>query len=539
MRPRTHEVFIVATMINCPYCGKLTDPQLDSCVHCGGFLKKQSARPQRKSSAPSQTCPSCGALVRDGDIICVACGTNLLTGQKIAEERKKTVETRSPTTLIVSIVAAAVIVLLGGIVIFLLTRDPVARAQKLSAAGRTTEALSILETHLAKKPEDPRAQFELGKLHWSIGDYDPAAKAFTEANRLDPKNREAGIYAVLSHAENKTGAGRSSQIAVLENMVKQDPADAEAQYLLGLARGASGDYVGQVDALQQASRSSGATAALQEALGVGLALDKQYPAAESELQAALKASPGDGDVLAALGTLSSLRGDDQAAGEYLRGAVKAQSIVGQEALTRLGLLAIEEGKYPEARELLGQALQARADDRVAQYFRAVCLARMRATEQAIAAFEEISAGQGPFAAKASIHLARLYLAQQTPDRGLEAINRITASLDGTAGAELETVRGRIHQAMGEIESAQDAFRKAGQMDASYPPVHLENGILQVSRGNVAEGIRELERYLELVNPEDPESGAKEVQGLINQLKQSAQAPAGATAASRETQGGVS
>jgi len=67
-------------MSNCPYCGKLTDPNLDNCVHCGGFMKKQDAgKPMPKSEATSQTCPSCRALVREGDIICVACGTNLLT----------------------------------------------------------------------------------------------------------------------------------------------------------------------------------------------------------------------------------------------------------------------------------------------------------------------------------------------------------------------------------------------------------------------------------------------------------------------------
>ena len=25
-------------MKNCPYCGKLTDPKLDNCVHCGAAL---------------------------------------------------------------------------------------------------------------------------------------------------------------------------------------------------------------------------------------------------------------------------------------------------------------------------------------------------------------------------------------------------------------------------------------------------------------------------------------------------------------------
>lgn len=523
----------MATMINCPYCGKLTDPQLDSCVHCGGFLKKQGGGPQRKTSGASQTCPSCGALVRDGDIICVACGTNLLTGQKIAEERKKVVaaEPRNPVTMIIAVIAAVIIVILGIVAIVLLTRDPVARAQKLDAAGRSTEAISLLEVHVSKKPDDARAQFALGRLFYGMGNYQPAAQAFEAALQADPTNRQAGLYAVMSYGELGGDASRGEQIQVLESMVEHDPTDAEALHLLGLARGTQGDYLGQVDALRRSLEFAPTDPDLAADLGLGLALDKQYPDAEQQLKSALSANPGGGDILAALGHLSGLRGNDAEAAEQLRTAIQQGTALENESLTRLGLLALKDGKMPEARVFFSQARENGADDPVTVYFHAVCLADQGLTPGASEAFDELSRGSSPFATKAAVQLARIRLENQEPDRALEALNRVSVNLEGTACAEFQTVRGRVLVALGDTETAMDAFRAAGKCDPNYPPVHLENGLLQVQRGNISEGVRELQRYLDLVDPEDPGVGASAVQGLIEQLKQSGQSETTATSAS--------
>lgn len=533
----------MATMINCPYCGKLTDPQLDSCVHCGGFLKKQSGGPQRKTSAASQTCPSCGALVRDGDIICVACGTNLLTGQKIAEERKKAVtsESRNPMTMIISVIAVVLIVLLGIIAIIYFTRDPVARAQKLDSAGRTTEAISLLEVHVSKKPEDSRAQFALGRLYFGMGDFQPAAQAFEAALETDLDNRQAGMFAIISYGELGGDANRNSQIIVLERMTQHDPSDAEALHILGLARGTLGDHLGQVDALKRSAEFAPTDPELEADLGVGLALDKQYPVAEEQLRSALANNPDNGDILAAMGHLSGLRGNEAEASDQLRAAVNEGTSLENEALTRLGLLSMKQGKMPEARVFFSQAKDNGADDPVANYFHAICLAEQGLSSGAIEAFEILSQSSNPFATKAAVQLARIQMQNQEPDRALEALNRVTVNLEGTDCAEFQTVRGRVFVALADVDSAMEAFRTAGKCDPNYPPVHLENGLLQVQRGNLSEGIRELQRYLDLVDTDDPGAGVSEVQGLVDQLKQSAQSETPATSASVSpgTEGGLS
>ena len=75
-------------MIKCPFCGGLADAASDNCIHCGGPLKSRAVQPGAGKTA-AVLCPACGAGVGPGDIVCVKCGTNLLTGQKIADEKQK------------------------------------------------------------------------------------------------------------------------------------------------------------------------------------------------------------------------------------------------------------------------------------------------------------------------------------------------------------------------------------------------------------------------------------------------------------------
>lgn len=76
----------MASMTNCPACGMLTDPQLESCVHCGRAMPQKSSPLQLKTKESSGTCPNCGAMVRSSEVICVTCNTNLVTGKVIPVE---------------------------------------------------------------------------------------------------------------------------------------------------------------------------------------------------------------------------------------------------------------------------------------------------------------------------------------------------------------------------------------------------------------------------------------------------------------------
>ncbi len=517
------------TMINCPYCGKLTDPQLDSCVHCFGLLKKQSgARPARRSSQTSQTCPKCGALVKEGDIICVACGTNLLTGQKVAEQQRAAapVKVAQPTNrlnYIIGGILALIILALAVVAVVLLTGDAVAKAKRLAANGRMSEAIELLEQHVAEKTDDANAHFELGKLHWLRNtDLMLAAQSFEKAARLDERNTEAAKMAVLSYGQVQTQASRDAQLSLLERVTQSNPGDTEMLYLLGLARGLKSDFAGQVDALSQAAAND-ANPNVKRAEAVGLALQNDLSGAETQLGAANPTAP---DTLAAAGIVAAMQGDKVEATAKLQAAVEAKTAISDEALTRLGLLLIEQGNFGEAYTRLNDAVTMNGDNMTAKYFRAVCMDRQQLTSQALAEYEALVERANPYQTKAAVQAARMSLAQQNSERALQTLGRVPPPSTPGDVAELETVRGRAYMLQGDVDSARDAFRKATQADPNYAPGHLETGLLLIQRQDIQEGVRELERYLNLVDETDPDAGAAEVKALIEQLRRSVDAGGG-------------
>jgi tetratricopeptide (TPR) repeat protein len=513
-------------MINCPYCGKLTDPQLDSCVHCGGFLKKQSgARSARRSSQSSQTCTNCGALIQEGDIICVACGTNLLTGQKIAEERKQQAakapasQTNTRYYIIGGILAAAIIVL-AIVVVSVIMRDPIARAKRLAAGGKMLEAIKLLDTHTAKHTDDAAAFFEMGKLYWLSNDMSNAAQSFEKAARLDLSNGEATRLAVLSYAQSKSPGSVDAQVTLLEKAVQENPSDGDLLYLLGLTRGAKQDLAGQVQALDKARELKAGDPAAQRASAVAHALQNDLSAAEEQLAAADSSSP---DSLAAAGIVSSLKGDNARASKKLEDALAGNTSIPNEALTRLGLLLIEQGNFGEALARLSDAATKDPSNDTARYFRALCMDRQRLTAQALSEYDSISEKPGPFQSRAAVQAARLYLAQQNPDRALQILGRVPPPTVPGDVAELETVRGRASMMLNDPDGAQAAFRKATQADSSYAPAHLEVGLVLIQRQDISEGLRELERYLKLVDENDADAGVSQVKALAEQLRRSVDA----------------
>ena len=511
----------MAKTISCPYCGKLTDPNLNNCVHCGGFVKKGDESQEKKPDGRSQTCPSCGALVREGDIICVACGTNLLTGQKIAEEKalpRPEVPRTVPWALIGAGVAVVVVVVLAATALFLLLQDPVGKALAMYAEGRKSEAVALLEDHVAKHPNEGRAQLELGKMRWQEGDFDRAATAFEQAF-WGSEDRDAALMALLSRAQRDTEQSRDRQVAILEGLVRQDGADHQARFLLALVRGANGDTEGQIQALNEVVKITGPTQDLRKALGASLALEGEYEEAAHELRAALHDSPEDGDVMTLMGVIANLQGDADESVKTLRGALGAAPSARQEALTQLGLLLVGRGQFADADGYLSEAVSMDRPSPAAQFFYGVCLRALGRTQSAIREFEAVLRGTSPYAGPAALEAAQAHLSLDKRDTASNSLDTAVAK-GNVSEAAVETLRGRIAALDGDEQAAREAFRRAISADPGYAPARLENGLWHIRNNVVSEGVRELEQYLTMVSPEDVGTRTEEVKAFLNQLRES-------------------
>ena len=527
---------MASSMINCPYCGKLTDPRLDNCVHCGGFLRKKAAPGQRRSTGEKETCPNCGALVQPGDIICVACGTNLLTGQRITEEqpapakaKKRAFQMPSVSLKWVAIgtLGFLVIVILLFVLVIALNRDPVQAAIDAYNNGNPAEAVNTLNDYLESVPDSVEAHQALAWMHWENANYPDAAQELSSVVRLDPRRRDAHLGLALSWASSGTDDGRQRAIAALEEMVEVFPADADAWILLGLLRGTQGDAAGQVEALREVALGEGPQALAAERLvAVGNAKQGHSAAARQAIEEVVREMPDDGNVLATAGTLMSEEGDWVAATEYLRAAVNSGSAFDEEALTLLGILLVSEGEYSEASDYLMRALALNESNARARLFRGVCLREQGLYDEAVQELEPLTRISGPVAAEAAIETARAYLAMDDPARATQSLQQ--AIQLGASGAALYTLQGRAYARAGEKVAAREAFRKAIQADTSYAPAHLEFGLYFLQEGAPSEAVSRFERYLELIDPTFEDARADEVRTLVAQLKESLQAIEGAT-----------
>jgi tetratricopeptide (TPR) repeat protein len=515
-------------MKNCPYCGKLTDPKLDNCVHCGGFLRKGAAQPRAGGAAQSQNCPSCGALVREGDIICVACGTNLLTGQKIAKESKVAAPRRN-TGIYIALGAVALIVVVGAIAaIAYLAQDPVSRAVRLVEENRITEAMSILNEVVASDPDNARAHLELGKIHWTTRSYPQAAESFRKAHRVDPNREDAGVMAVVSLAQQGGEANLDQQVDVLQRLVDSESDNPDYWYLLALAKGARGDTQGEVDALENVLALRPEDTSANVALGVAKALEGDLETAEQSLSRLLTRDATNADLNAAYGFVAGMRDDSEDAVEHLNAALEQQTSVSAEALTQLGVTLMAQGQFPEAEPPLAAATQMPGASPAATYYHAVCLKELGEGRNALREFESLVNAGGDYSALAAVKAAEFYLSDGNPESAASIMEKASRRLTGTDEAERRTVLGRIAAGLGNFSDARENFRAAKEADAAYGPAYLENGLLYINEQNIEEGIKEIRRYLEVAQAD---SEAAEIEIFVDQLERSlpgrsAPAPAG-------------
>ena len=482
---------------------------------------------RRAASGPEQHCPSCHAVVQPGEIICVRCGTNLLTGHKIAEEQKTSpIRERRRWPWYV----ALIIVLFGlGVLAWQLPellKGPVQKAQELAGEGKTLEATNVLREYLLAHNEDATAHFIFGKLRWSQGDYTEAAQSFEEAFRIDRGNLDAGWAAVV--ALRKQGGVSERLISILRRLTEAAPDDARTWRLLAMALMDSGDIDGQAVAVERALSLNPADNQVRLLQGILQIQKGDYAAAKDTLQAV--SGVGGAGAAVALAVAAGFENSEDATPLWESAASAAPA--GDAARTRLALSLITKGEFGQAEELLRTAAQeVRRDNIDAAFCHAVCLHALGQTAQATEKYSRILDLNGPHAQEAAVLLAELHLSQKNLERSRQMLTT-ARGLDQASGndaqrrritAMMNTVDGRLLIAEGQGERALEQFQRAAEADASFPGAALECGLNYIQSGAMTQGLAELKRYVDLTTASGGMAN-QEVELLIRQLEESAAAP---------------
>ena len=532
----------MASTINCPYCGKLTDSQLSNCPHCGGPMQPMtppSRRPPASQGGGSgQHCPSCGASVNEGDIICVSCGTNLLTGQKIGQERAQAPARRGldmsrwPLYVGIGVVLLVLLVLLW--LLPQLLTGPVAKARALANENKELEALNVLGQYLSGTPDDAEAQMFSGKLRLKRADYSDAADAFLEVARIDPAATDPLWLAVVAVSKQRGGGGGAVEIeGILEQITQRDASDGDAWLALALARGRQDDLPGQIQALQQAQNLMPDSAMVRRQMGIALIRQGRLDEGAEMLRAvsALGAEP-DPSALAALGVVSSMKGQDEEATEFFEAAGGA---MGGKTATRLGLARLERGQFSEAADLLPAVGDVRRESADLAFYHALALQAEGKADEAANLYAQVAELSVPQSLEAGVELVKLHVLRGDFSRARDRLEQAQSlwKNDQTKRSErqrqriqamLETAAGQVDMAENLSAEALRAFQGASEADPDYPPAALERGLYYIQNGAIAEGLTELKRYINLMG-ETSEGRVTEIAVLVRQLEESAQGAA--------------
>ena len=127
----------------CPGCGKAIGDATGTCPHCGRELDSESAGADVAASVPSDegSCPHCGAELKPGDIICIQCGTNLLTGGRVVAGRRAKGARGGRGALLAAAIALVVVILAGsGLALWYFRHDYAAEGRRFFLEGRLPEA---------------------------------------------------------------------------------------------------------------------------------------------------------------------------------------------------------------------------------------------------------------------------------------------------------------------------------------------------------------------------------------------------------------
>jgi tetratricopeptide (TPR) repeat protein len=496
----------VAEKIACPYCGKTAEASQKSCPHCGGSFSKKAPPPGNKPVSPSQGhCPKCSALVEKGDIVCIQCGVNLITGKKVVSAKESPAapakESGANGPLIFGILAAVILVV--GAIFFFLLQNPVESARNTALQGDYRTAIDALEQYGGEHPDDKDAAFLLAKIYWQDQQFDKASGALIALADVFP---EAGAMAVLSSYQKDP----ENKQAVLEALRKLDGENNSEDWfapLYGLAQAASSEVSQETS---NAEVWSGA--ALQAS---ALALEGNAGAARELLEA--QSGSSDGEIMAVLGLILSELDEEESARVHLEKAVQEESSLSHLAQLRLGVYHFKNGQFSEARVIFEEVKRLHPDVEEAAFLLALSLEEEARNVPAIEAHERIMDKRGRYAGKSALQLAELYL---RIDDSSNANDKILAArrLEKNS-AKVETVLGRVRMLEGEMDAARKAFAAAVQMDRSYAPAHLEMGLMYLSQGAVAQGLRELETYLRLREATPADSSFHEIELLVEQLRQ--------------------
>jgi tetratricopeptide (TPR) repeat protein len=240
--------------------------------------------------------------------------------------------------------------------------------------------LALWSDTVAKRPENPRAQENLGGALLDAGRIDEAVPHYEQAIRINPTQTQAHF----NFANLLARLGRTREaIAEYETTLRLEPNLLGARINLGLVLNHAHRATEAIEQFQAALRLDPDSAAAHDDLGDAFLASGRVKEAMGQFQQAAQLQPDFAPALNHLGTLLLQAGQNQAAIEYLGRAVRV-SPTDADAHYNLAIALVQTGHLSEAIGHFEEAVRLKPGDADAQVGLAFALAQVGRITDAIA-----------------------------------------------------------------------------------------------------------------------------------------------------------
>ena len=245
------------------------------------------------------------------------------------------------------------------------------QAADAQQAGDNAQAMRLFQL-AADRYESVRAYLELARLQARSKETPAALATLAKARELAPNSEDVlSAYAQLALASKQP----MPAVLTLVPLARMYPSVAQYQYLLGVGLMAIGDMPAAVDALEAANRLEPDRALTLLALGLSLNNRKLFAEAKTALVRSLELQPDSAEATAALAEAEAGSGDFDSAMTHAR-QVLERAPANATANLVVGLVALEQRHYADARDALVNANKADPDSPKVLYQLSLVYARL-------------------------------------------------------------------------------------------------------------------------------------------------------------------
>ena len=482
------------------------------------------AVPRDVRPVKSDRCPRCGTQVSSGDVICVACGTNLLTGKRVTLGPSSATGTGSAPPAPVErnwrrwlavggIIAASLIVVVAIVLAlyYLVFQDFVGQGRRQYAEGQYAEAAESLQKAVSRNQKPALAHYYLGLVYTAQGKTQAATDEFSQSVEIDPSNVTARLLLAISYAL-LAPPRYANEIEQLEAVLERQPGNTDASLLLGLAYSVTGRIDEAVSKLEGAVANQPSSDAAHYLLAVTYARQGRYEAALREADRALSINPSLGDAHFLQGLSLNAEGNLTGTLQAMKVALENNTQFRRGTRYFLGLTLLSTKRYDDAIREFEYANRLSPDDHATEYLLGIACRMAGRLDEALRHLNRVIEIDRGFTSKAHVQTAIVYIARDDLQQARTALER-ALEIDSN-NAEAASRLALLYDRMGRDLDAIRYFKIAINKEPDNPSHRLALGSFYAKRNQTAEAIRELKTYLRRAPEEEDVSEVRRVLDLL-------------------------